>query len=69
MTGVCRGCGCTDEDCSGCIARTGEPCSWVEPDLCSACVEAIQARRRARRAASRGETRRQVQSTDRRRRA
>jgi hypothetical protein len=34
----CRVCGCTDEDCSGCIERTGEPCYWVEEDLCSACV-------------------------------
>lgn len=35
---ACRVCGCTDADCSGCIARTGAPCSWVERDLCSACV-------------------------------
>jgi hypothetical protein len=33
----CRECGCTDEDCSQCVARTGRPCTWVEPDLCSAC--------------------------------
>ena len=33
----CRVCGCTDVDCSGCVERTGEPCSWVEADLCSAC--------------------------------
>ena len=37
--GVCRKCGCTDEDCSGCIARTGHACSWVEGDLCSACAD------------------------------
>lgn len=36
--GTCRICGCTDEDCSDCIVRTGEPCTWVEPDLCSACA-------------------------------
>lgn len=36
---VCRECGCTDDDCSGCIERTGRPCSWVETDLCSACAE------------------------------
>lgn len=36
--GVCRGCGCTDEDCSGCVERTGQACHWVEKDLCSACV-------------------------------
>lgn len=35
----CRVCGCTDADCHECIARTGEPCSWVEPDLCSACTD------------------------------
>jgi hypothetical protein len=35
---TCRACGCTDDDCSGCIARTGEPCHWVEADLCSACL-------------------------------
>lgn len=34
----CRGCGCTDDDCSDCVERTGEPCHWVEPDLCSACA-------------------------------
>lgn len=33
----CRICGCTEKNCSGCIERTGEPCHWVEPDLCSAC--------------------------------
>lgn len=33
----CRLCGCTDENCAQCVIRTGEPCSWVEPDLCSAC--------------------------------
>jgi hypothetical protein len=34
----CRVCGCTDYDCSQCIGKTGEPCSWVEDDLCSACA-------------------------------
>jgi hypothetical protein len=36
----CRVCGCTEFDCSGCIEKTGAPCSWVEVDLCSACVPA-----------------------------
>ena len=36
--GVCRVCGCTDNDCSQCIAITGEPCHWVEADLCSRCA-------------------------------
>ena len=35
---TCRNCGCTGEDCSGCVERTGEPCYWVEADLCSACA-------------------------------
>lgn len=38
MTQKCRVCGCTDYDCRQCIERTGEPCYWVEPDLCSACA-------------------------------
>lgn len=35
----CRVCGCTDDNCSRCVLKTGEPCFWIEPDLCSACVE------------------------------
>lgn len=32
MPGVCRECGCTNErPCPG-------GCSWIEPDLCSACA-------------------------------
>ena len=33
----CRVCGCTDNDCTKCIERTGDPCWWVEEDFCSAC--------------------------------
>jgi hypothetical protein len=36
---TCRKCGCTNYDCSECAERTGDACSWVEADLCSACVE------------------------------
>ncbi len=36
----CRVCGCTEDDCSQCIEKTGEPCHWVDADLCSACVPA-----------------------------
>lgn len=36
--GKCRVCGCTDNDCRGCIERIGEPCQWDEPDLCTACT-------------------------------
>jgi hypothetical protein len=35
---VCRVCKCTDDDCSQCVAKTGAPCFWYEPDLCSACA-------------------------------
>lgn len=33
----CRVCGCTDDNCYQCIARTGAPCHWVKEDLCSVC--------------------------------
>jgi len=35
--GVCRVCGCTET--TPCETESGEPCRWVEPDLCSACQE------------------------------
>lgn len=49
----CRVCGCTDFDCSRCVARTGKRCTWVRrgvtrdeatgftrrDDLCSACAD------------------------------
>jgi hypothetical protein len=34
----CRVCGCTEEDCSGCVERSGKPCHWVAADLSSACA-------------------------------
>jgi hypothetical protein len=35
----CRVCGCTEDDCTACTIKLGgEPCHWVEPDLCSACA-------------------------------
>jgi len=36
---VCAACGCTEEDCAACIARTGKPCTWAADGLCSACLE------------------------------
>ena len=39
MERKCRICGCTDNDCRQCIKKTGNPCWWVEEDLCSACQE------------------------------
>jgi very-short-patch-repair endonuclease len=38
VTDACAVCGCTEEDCSQCVERTGEPCYWVSPGLCSACA-------------------------------
>lgn len=35
----CSECWCTELDCRQCIARTGAPCVWVEPYLCSACAQ------------------------------
>lgn len=39
MYGTCKVCGCTDNDCSQCIEKTGIPCSWDDEnhDLCTAC--------------------------------
>lgn len=37
LAGECAICGCTEADCRNCIARTGEPCHWLTPSLCSAC--------------------------------
>jgi hypothetical protein len=44
---TCRVCGCTDDDCSGCIERTGKACSWArnEPDelpICTACDKLVE---------------------------
>lgn len=38
--GICRVCGCTEDDCRSCIKRTGRPCSWAntERTLCTACA-------------------------------
>ena len=37
----CRACGCTDGAC--CVDAGGQPCWWVEEDLCSACDDAALA--------------------------
>ena len=34
----CVVCGCTDRDCRGCVEKTGGPCWWFGPDICSACA-------------------------------
>jgi hypothetical protein len=43
--GVCRICGCTEEDCSECIMATGEPCTWADGTeaICTRCVCPVQA--------------------------
>jgi hypothetical protein len=48
----CSVCDCTDADCSQCVARTGEPCYWARPGLCSACAERMVPK--ARRVKARG---------------
>lgn len=35
----CHLCGCTDEDCRGCVEETGIKCDWVAENLCSACAQ------------------------------
>lgn len=39
----CRVCSCTQDDCTGCIERTGAPCYFIEDNLCSACVGEVKA--------------------------
>ena len=38
----CRICGCTDDDCRQCIEKTGHPCRWAEPNLCSRCKDEME---------------------------
>ena len=33
---ICRRCGCWDWN--ACVHEDGEPCGWVENDLCSVCA-------------------------------
>lgn len=39
---ICVGCGCTEENCSECIAADGHPCYWVNDHLCSSCHKRIK---------------------------
>lgn len=41
---TCRICQCTEADCSGCVARTGSPCTWCSEtkELCTACLPIIE---------------------------
>lgn len=35
----CRVCGCTEDDCSRCVAAQGHACHWVADNLCSRCED------------------------------
>ncbi len=35
----CTKCGCTDENCSQCVAAQGKPCHWVADGKCSRCFD------------------------------
>lgn len=35
----CRLCGCTDDN--ACVDLLGQPCHWVEPNICSACAPVL----------------------------
>lgn len=35
---VCKHCGCSDSDCSNCVSRLGNPCSWLDENTCSSCA-------------------------------
>ena len=37
----CRVCGCVDEDCLCCVIHAGDPCYWVEEDLCDVCADDV----------------------------
>jgi activating signal cointegrator 1 len=35
---VCVKCGCTENNCRQCIEKSGSPCHWAAPFLCSSCL-------------------------------
>jgi len=39
MTQKCAICGCTDDDCSKCVAVQGIPCHWAAENICSRCED------------------------------
>lgn len=41
----CGICGCTDDDCSMCLASLGETCTWTDLDLCSRCADTARVQR------------------------
>ncbi|MBT8491150.1 MAG: ParB/RepB/Spo0J family partition protein [Deltaproteobacteria bacterium] len=42
--GVCRVCGCTEDNCTQCVEKTGSRCHWVNDmrTLCSACADSVE---------------------------
>lgn len=42
VTDQCAVCDCTDNDCSQCVERTGEPCYWARAGVCSACADRMR---------------------------
>lgn len=40
---ACRICGCTDDE--ACVDLDGQPCTWVDDGLCSACFATLLPRR------------------------
>ena len=43
MPEECTICACTDDDCTNCYMKTGEPCHWAAPGICSACAAETEA--------------------------
>lgn len=41
-TQQCKVCGCTEYNCNNCVKITGQPCYWIEIDLCSRCETDIK---------------------------
>lgn len=39
---ACKVCGCSDFD--ACVDEDGQPCYWVDDDLCSACWKRVAMR-------------------------
>jgi hypothetical protein len=52
ITDQCAVCDCTENDCSQCVERTGEPCYWAREGVCSACADRMVPHPRAARTKS-----------------
>lgn len=38
MPKACVECGCTEDDCSTCVEKSGAPCSWFNEFICTTCA-------------------------------